>query len=422
MKKAFNFLYTKERVTLIKVSGKTIENIETHFENNLFIIDDCKLDIEENDIIKRNLPAGKFEKYLVIDIEFQWGKLGVTPDHYEVKVKKIKENRISHEEASNTNILKFSFRDKAIMEKLFNMEGGYVLNLSNSQFGALIAECSNIDVYSNPKYTSEPSKAKKLRKFWNNESDSIVGRVILELLGIREDLIKWQSEYDCNYNDNLADEAKRIKNIANAMAGNVEDIFPTEAERFEADLSAANSLLQDLIIIGEELISSNVNFNEESGEDNINDIIRSMLKLTKKYEIKDQARYGISYNGKNAGEVDILISTKEGKEIGLFEGLKLDSVDTAYIDKHIVKATQNYNMLGIATFIVAYVSAADYGVFWEKYYNHISNYQYGMTVKRPMEQITAPKAPTRIAQIILSKDNFDFPVYFLCFNFRKNIK
>lgn len=214
-----------------------------------------------------------------------------------------------------------------------------------------------------------------------------------------------------------------VKEIHFLISDNIESVLPhSKEEKLNQILAEANSVLQDLIIIGKELISNNVKFNEKSGEDEINDIIRSMLKLTKKYEINDQTRHGISYNGKNAGEVDILISTKEGKEIGLFEGLKLNCVDTANIDKHIDKTINNYNALGTATFIVTYVSATDFDAFWKKYLEYISNYSYDMEVKRAMEQIIAPNASTKIAQTILSKDDHDFPVYFICFNFRKNVK
>lgn len=97
------------------------------------------------------------------------------------------------------------------------MSSGYVLNLSNNQFNALIAGCSNIDVYSNPKYKPETSKAKKLRKLWNTESDSVVGRVIIELLEIREDMIKRRSESDFDFTDEFAADAVRIKEIASAF-------------------------------------------------------------------------------------------------------------------------------------------------------------------------------------------------------------
>lgn len=415
MNKIFN-VFPREIIKLIKNSGVTIDNIETVFTNKKFYIDDCKLDIEDNDVIVRLLPNGKTEQYLVIDSVFTRGTMGIIPDHYQVNVIKIKENIPPYKESSNTNMAKLSFRDKQTMEELFSMDGGYVLNLNNRQFGELIEEYSNIDVYSDPQYIPELSKAKKLRKFWNTESDSVVGQVILELLRIREKTNKSRSKDDSSFTDDLADEAKRIEKIANAMVGNFADTFPTEAERFEADLSAANSVLNDLIFVGQKLCT-NAAYNENTDEDTINDYLRDMLCSKGYDETKEQTRHGISYNGKSAGEVDILI-TKEGDEIALIEGLKLNCVDTANIDKHIDKAINNYNALGTATFIVTYVSATDFGAFWEKYFDYISNYPYDMEVKRAMEQLTAPNASIRIAQIIISKNDFDFPVYFICFNIK----
>ena len=58
----------------------------------------------------------------------------------------------------------------------------------------------------------------------------------------------------------------------------------------------------------------------------------------------------MSASGKDAAEVDILL-TKDGKEIGIFEGMKLNSVNADYIDRHISKLITNYNALGTATFI-----------------------------------------------------------------------
>ncbi len=119
-------------------------------------------------------------------------------------------------------------------------------------------------------------------------------------------------------------------------------------------------------------------------------------------------------SGKDAGEVDILF-TKDGNEIALFEGLKLSSVDKNYIDMHIKKAIENYNALGTATFIVAYIKTPNYQNFWERYTEYLKSYKYDLTVKRMLEVKTYPNAATRVATVILSRDGFDFPVYFITF-------
>ena len=189
-------------------------------------------------------------------------------------------------------------------------------------------------------------------------------------------------------------------------------------ERFKVDLSTANSVLKDLIWIGER-VCTNVTYNESTNEDNINDYFRDMLCSKGYNETKDQTRHGVSTSGKSAGEVDILL-TKDGKEIALFEGLKLGGVIEKTINEHIDKAINNYNALGTATFIVAYVTAVNFSTFWSKYYNCISEYSYSIDIKRDMTELTSPNASTKVAQIILSKDGFDFPVFFICLNIRKN--
>lgn len=193
------------------------------------------------------------------------------------------------------------------------------------------------------------------------------------------------------------------------------DMLPlTDEERLNADLIDAKAVLSDLVKISERL-STNATYRKETPEDNINDFIRDALLLMGYNEVKDQTRHGISSSGKRAGEVDILIS-KEGREIAIFEGLKLSSVDSEYIDKHISKAIDNYNALGVATFIVAYVSTNDFENFWNKYTDHIRNYHNPLHIKRTLNICTAPNAAVRIADMILSRDGYDFPVYFMAIN------
>ncbi len=184
-------------------------------------------------------------------------------------------------------------------------------------------------------------------------------------------------------------------------------------ERFDVDVKTANCVLDDLIQIGERLCLNQA-YNAESSENNINDFFRDMLFAKGYSEVKDQTRHGISKSGQGAGEVDILLS-KGGKEIAIFEGLKLSSVNTTYIDEHITKSIVNYNALGTATFVVAYVSSADFEAFWDRYFTHLQKYAFPLQVKRSIAQTAYPNAATRTASAILARDGFDFPVFFLAF-------
>ena len=191
----------------------------------------------------------------------------------------------------------------------------------------------------------------------------------------------------------------------------------TDEERLNVDIVAANSVLSDIIKIGERLCS-NATYRKESTENSINDFFRDSFSLMGYSEVKDQTRHGISTNGQDAGEVDILI-TKCGKEVAVYEGLKLDSIKTAYIGVHIHKAIINYNALGTATFIVAYVSAQNFETFWMKYTDYLKNYTFPIQVKKQLDTKTSPNAAIRVAEMILSRDNYDFPVYFIAINICK---
>lgn len=191
-------------------------------------------------------------------------------------------------------------------------------------------------------------------------------------------------------------------------------IFPeTNEARLNADIQSAELVLSDLIKVGERLCS-NPTYNGYSSENSINDFFRDTLSLMGYNEVKDQTRHGISNSGKDAGEVDILI-TKDGKEVAIYEGLKLSSVSTSYIDEHIEKSIVNYNALGTATFIVAYVSASDYENFFNRYFEHLQSIQFPMETKQTLKISPFPNASTRLAKMILSHDGYDFPVYFVTF-------
>ncbi|WNX87139.1 hypothetical protein RVY71_12980 [Emergencia timonensis] len=182
-------------------------------------------------------------------------------------------------------------------------------------------------------------------------------------------------------------------------------------KRLNDDIETSNNVLGDLIQIGERICLNNL-FNASSTENSINDYFRDMLTIKEYNEVKDQTRHGTSINQKDAGEVDILL-TKDGREIAIFEGLKLDSVDKSYIDKHIIKAIINYNALGTATFIVAYVNSKNFKSFWDRYSNYIKFYEFPLQIKKSFSILAHPNAATRIATLILTRDGFDFPVYFI---------
>lgn len=79
--------------------------------------------------------------------------------------------------------------EKQILEKLFGMGSGYVLNFSDRTMGEYFRDDVGIDIYS-PKYNyASGSKANRMRGFWQVADDPLVGRSIEKLIEYIENQI-----------------------------------------------------------------------------------------------------------------------------------------------------------------------------------------------------------------------------------------
>lgn len=114
------------------------------------------------------------------------------------------------------------YKEKAILETLFDMCGGYVMDFSNSTFARFIGDVVNIDVYDGPGYTEYASKANKLRQIWTNEPDNVVGTLLDALL------------------EHCKDYRKRINNLTD------EDIAKIGEMKLVAERLKGNSLCVEL--------------------------------------------------------------------------------------------------------------------------------------------------------------------------------
>lgn len=71
--------------------------------------------------------------------------------------------------------------EKRYLEKLLGMQSGYVLDYSDPTFGEFFKR-HRIDIHGSKYQTYGTSKAKKIRAFWEQEPDALVGRVLSEML------------------------------------------------------------------------------------------------------------------------------------------------------------------------------------------------------------------------------------------------
>lgn len=72
--------------------------------------------------------------------------------------------------------------EKRDFEKLLGMESGLVIDFSNREFQGFVIDSVSIDIASGAFDTYGTSKAKRLRDFWNKQSNQTVGKLLTDLI------------------------------------------------------------------------------------------------------------------------------------------------------------------------------------------------------------------------------------------------
>ena len=88
--------------------------------------------------------------------------------------------------------------DKRYLEKILGMQTGYVLDYSDPKFGEFFNRYQ-INIHGTKYQDYGTSKAKKIRAFWEQESDDLVGSVLSEMLD--------SYEADCDLNKREIDKS-----------------------------------------------------------------------------------------------------------------------------------------------------------------------------------------------------------------------
>lgn len=80
--------------------------------------------------------------------------------------------------------------EKRKLEQLLGMASGYVLNFSNSSFAEFVLDSTGLNIYDSRFAYGSGSKANRLRGFWRQECDGVVGKLMGEMLdyGVENDL------------------------------------------------------------------------------------------------------------------------------------------------------------------------------------------------------------------------------------------
>lgn len=152
-------------------------------------------------------------------------------------------------------------------------------------------------------------------------------------------------------------------------------------------------------------------------EDELNDCVRDVLSMV--YEMKDQTRQGASPNGKDAGEVDLQIC-RDGFPVAMIEGLKVNSVNRNYIQKHIDKVLTCYDPFGCPyTYVVTYTTAKKFSEFWVNCLSYIrEEYSFPYTVKEEIRELNHLYTASRHAKVVLLRDDREVTVHFYALSCR----
>jgi hypothetical protein len=75
--------------------------------------------------------------------------------------------------------------EKQLLEKLFQMEGGYVLNFSDRTMEKFFRDDVGIDIKSQKYNDAGGSKANRLKHFWLKEDNRSVGKAIHKIIEYR---------------------------------------------------------------------------------------------------------------------------------------------------------------------------------------------------------------------------------------------
>lgn len=111
--------------------------------------------------------------------------------------------------------------EKKYFEDLLGMSSGYVLDYSNATFAEFFRECVQIDIEEDKYSFNGESKAKRLRAFWELESDRVVGKVLSALLEI------WRYKNPTPDNSSQGRYELALK-TANRLQGKVQHCEPDE--------------------------------------------------------------------------------------------------------------------------------------------------------------------------------------------------
>lgn len=114
--------------------------------------------------------------------------------------------------------------EKRCFEDLFGMASGFVLDFTNQSFAQLFRDNVSIDIYDQKYAIYGDSKAKRLRRFWELESDMFVGKVMAMILDL------WKYENEKKGNGSIHPGYAKCNKIVNRLLCKQEKGYDSQSE------------------------------------------------------------------------------------------------------------------------------------------------------------------------------------------------
>ena len=128
-------------------------------------------------------------------------------------------------------------KDKQLLEKLFQMEGGYVLNFIDRTISEFFEDELSIFFFDEKYNYKSGSKANRMRGFWKVETNEIVGKSILRLIDYIENAILLNNLTKKDYPEYYI---RKAINIANQLLGNADIHNSNNNVKVETNTSDGN--------------------------------------------------------------------------------------------------------------------------------------------------------------------------------------
>src|SRR4051794_7032515 len=103
-----------------------------------------------------------------------------------------------------------STNEEQILEKLFQMGGGFVLNFSDRAMAEFFRDDIGVNIFDQKYNYASGSKANRLRGFWKASDDVLAGKTIDKLIEYIESQILLGRSNKEDFSPELIDAARRI--------------------------------------------------------------------------------------------------------------------------------------------------------------------------------------------------------------------